>query len=107
MKKILIERSLKLRREDLRSKTFNITSNAQEDENNWLDSFGGQKEQFYSKVQPKIQIIHAENANITASINDEDRAYEKLRMNMGPDKMNVTHQSSIRYKCIPKDHSLW
>ena len=28
MKKILIERSLKLRREDLRAKTFNITSNA-------------------------------------------------------------------------------
>ena len=50
MKKILIERSLKLRREDLRSKTFNITSNAQEAEDNWLNSFGGQKEQFYSKV---------------------------------------------------------
>jgi hypothetical protein len=43
MKKILIERSLKLRREDLRAKTFNITSNIQEEENNWLNSFGEQK----------------------------------------------------------------
>ena len=40
MKKILIERSLKLRREDLRSKTFNICSNGEENENNWLNSFG-------------------------------------------------------------------
>ena len=104
MKKILIERSLKLRREDLRSKTFNITSNAQEDENNWLNSFGGQKEQFYSKVQPKIEIIHSEGANITSSINDDDRANDKLRMNLGPEKRTVTHQSSLRYKFNPKDH---
>lgn len=44
MKKILIERSLKLRREDLRSKTFNIQTNNQEQENNWLNSFGDQKD---------------------------------------------------------------
>ena len=50
MKKIRIERSLKLRREDLRNKTFNITTNAQDEENNWLNSFGGQREEFYSKV---------------------------------------------------------
>jgi hypothetical protein len=44
MKKIKIERSLKLRQEDLRSRHFNVITNNQEPEKNWIDSFGGQKE---------------------------------------------------------------
>jgi len=44
MKKIKIERSLKLRQEDLRSRPYNVITNNQEPENNWINSFGGQKE---------------------------------------------------------------
>jgi hypothetical protein len=40
MKKILIERSLKLRKEDLRGKLTNVITNNQEIEENWLGSFG-------------------------------------------------------------------
>ena len=73
-----------------------------------MNSFGGQKDQFYSKVQPKIENIHSVKANIASSITDEDRANEKLRVNMDyKPKMNVTHQSSLRYKFIPKDNQLW
>jgi len=44
MKKIKIERSLKLRQEDLRNKTFNIVTNNKDHESVWVDSFQGQKE---------------------------------------------------------------
>ena len=44
MKKIKIERSLKLRQEDLRARNFNVITNNQEPENTWIDSFGVQKE---------------------------------------------------------------
>jgi len=54
MKKIKIERSLKLRKEDFRSKTFNPVTNTGCDESNWINSFAGQKEQLYEKVQPKV-----------------------------------------------------
>ena len=40
MKKIKIERSLKLRKEDLRGKKTNVITNNQEIEENWLGSFG-------------------------------------------------------------------
>lgn len=54
MKKIKIERSLKLRKEDFRNRTFNVVTNNVEPENNWIDSFGGQKDQLYDKVAPKV-----------------------------------------------------
>jgi hypothetical protein len=41
MKKIKIERSLKLRKEDFRNRTFNVITNNIEPEKNWIDSFGG------------------------------------------------------------------
>lgn len=44
MKKIKIERSLKLNREDCRDKNFNVLSNTAKNEENWLNSFGDQKE---------------------------------------------------------------
>ena len=44
MKKIKIERSLKLRREDCRGRSFNLLSNAEMTEENWLGSFGDQRE---------------------------------------------------------------
>ena len=46
MKKIKIERSLKLRKEDLRDKTTNVLTNNQEPENAWIDSFSDQKNTF-------------------------------------------------------------
>ena len=39
MKKIKIERSLKLRKEDFRNRTFNVLTNNQEPEEKWIDSF--------------------------------------------------------------------
>lgn len=41
MKKIKIERSLKLRKEDLRNKSTNVITNNIEPENVWVNSFGG------------------------------------------------------------------
>ena len=41
MKKIKVERSLKLRKEDLRDRDYNILSNMKDREADWLDSFGG------------------------------------------------------------------
>jgi len=52
MKKIKLERSLKLRKEDLRNRTNNILSNMQEPEDNWLNSFGSQKETYYPAFHP-------------------------------------------------------
>ena len=40
MKKIRIERSLKLRREDLRGRSYNLVSNTEMPEEDWLSSFG-------------------------------------------------------------------
>lgn len=40
MKKIKMERSLKLRQEDLRDQTYNVLTNNQLQENNWLGCFG-------------------------------------------------------------------
>lgn len=40
MKKIKIERSLKLRKEDFRNKTTNVLTNNNEPEKVWIDSFG-------------------------------------------------------------------
>ena len=80
MKKIKIERSLKLRKEDLRGKTTNVITNNQEIEANWLGSFGDQKEIFYDKVTPIIKNIHEEKAHIAKAMTDEDRENEKLRV---------------------------
>jgi hypothetical protein len=43
MKKIRIERSLKLRREDLRGRSYNLVSNSEMPEEDWLSSFGEQR----------------------------------------------------------------
>ena len=41
MKKIKIERSLKLRQEDIRGRSTDLISNTISQENSWLNSFGG------------------------------------------------------------------
>jgi len=46
MKKIKIERSLKLRKEDFRNKSTNLITNNKEPENVWIDSFGDQKDTY-------------------------------------------------------------
>ena len=108
MKKIKIERSLKLRQEDLRSRHFNVITNNQEPEKNWIDSFGGQKEQLYDKVAPKVSTIHAEQKIIAKSITEDDIMNNTKRVNMDyKSKMNITHSSSIRYSHIPKDQGVF
>lgn len=52
MKKIRIERSLKLRREDLRGRSYNILTNKEQFESDWLNSFGAQKEALLNAVTP-------------------------------------------------------
>jgi len=52
MKKIKIERSLKLRKEDFRNKSTNVVTNNIEPENVWVDSFGGQKDTYMKTWQP-------------------------------------------------------
>ena len=41
MKKIKIERSLKLRQEDTRGRSTDLITNTNSEENSWLNSFGG------------------------------------------------------------------
>jgi hypothetical protein len=60
MKKIKIERSLKLRREDFRNKTTNVLTNCKEPEEVWIDSFGVQKETQMKSFQPQIEAFHQE-----------------------------------------------
>lgn len=104
MKKIKLERSLKLRKEDLRNRTFNVVSNTEEPESNWLNSYGNQKETYYTSVAPKIQTLHEEKVQISNQFNDSDKKNDGMRVkNEYKPKMNITHQSSVRYKFIPKD----
>ena len=46
MKKIRLERSLKLRREDMRGRSFNLLTNVEIAEDDWLSSFGDQRKTF-------------------------------------------------------------
>ena len=108
MKKIKIERSLKLRKEDLRSKKTNVITNNQEIEENWLGSFGDQKEIYYDKVMPIIENIHKEKAHIANAVTEQDRENEKLRLIIQyKPKTQITHESSIRYRHIPKDNGIF
>ena len=106
MKKIKIERSLKLRKEDLRNRSTNIITNNVEPEKTWLDSFGDQRElPFYKTAMPKIASVHEEEQLISKAYNQEDKDNESMRtiMQYKP-KMNITHSTSIRYKFVPKDN---
>ena len=108
MKKIRIERSLKLRKEDFRNRTFNPITNNAEDDASWLQSYGGQKEQYLPLVSATIQNFHNEKAHIASAVTAEDLLNEKMRVNISyKPKMNITHQSSIRYRHMPVDHKLW
>jgi len=72
MKKIKLERSLKLRKEDLRSRDYNIISNVDDPERNWLESFGDQKVGIYDHFVPKIKKIHDEKSIISNRVTSED-----------------------------------
>lgn len=54
MKKIRLERSMKLRQEDLRNRNTNLITNNEEDKNVWLNSFGEQKDKYYDKFNQTI-----------------------------------------------------
>ena len=73
MKKIKIERSLKLRREDFRNRNHNIITNNVEPEDIWLNSFGQQKEaDFYKTAMPKIEQTHDQYTQISNKFNQSD-----------------------------------
>jgi len=73
MKKIKIERSLKLRKEDLRRRNYNILTNNVEPEDIWLNSFGKQKEaDFYKTAMPKIESFHDPISQISNKFNQGD-----------------------------------
>lgn len=108
MKKIKIERSMKLRKEDIRNRDFNVVSNNQEPESVWIDSFQGQKEELYEKVHSKIKDIHEEKSQIATTMTQEDFHNQKIRVNMDyMPKKNITFSSSIRYKFTPQDNGIF
>ena len=108
MKKIKIERSLKLRKEDFRNKTTNVLTNCREPENVWVDSFGEQKESHLKTFESRVTQIHDEKKQIATSMTQEDKANEGQRVKMEyKPKLNITHSTSIRYKYNPKDNKLW
>ena len=83
MKKIKIERSLKLRKEDIRNRSHNIVTNNVEAETTWLNSFGDQRElQFYKTAMPKIAQTHEEKKNISKGFTQDDQDNESLRTKM-------------------------
>jgi hypothetical protein len=92
MKKIKIERSLKLRKEDFRSKTTNVLTNNKEPEQVWLNSFGGQKETHLATFEPEIVHYHDEKKQIATAMTADDYANEPLRVKHEyKPKMNITH----------------
>jgi hypothetical protein len=92
MKKIKLERSLKLRKEDFRNRTFNPVTNNAEDNQSWMMSYGGQKEDILPKVSGVIDNFHNEKSQIASGMTAEDRENEKLRVNISyKPKMNITH----------------
>ena len=106
MKKIRIERSLKLRREDQRGRTFNILSNKNQEED-WLNSFGPQKE-LLGAVTPNVTNTHNERGHIASSMTREDKDNEKHRVNIQyMPRKDITHSSSMRYHHIPKDNGIF
>ena len=105
MKKIKIERSYKLRREEIRNKDYDVITNNYQNENDWLNSYAGQKEKVLPIVQSTIEKFHDEKAHIANGVTQADRENEKMRINMDyKPKMNITHSSSIRYAHNPKDN---
>ena len=54
LKKIKIERSMKLRKEDFRAKSTNLVTNNKEPEEVWKNSFGDQVGQFHDTYHPQI-----------------------------------------------------
>lgn len=108
MKKIRLERSMKLRQEDLRSRDTNIITNNQEDKNVWLNSFGEQKQQYFDKFNQTINKIHQDRSQLSSSYTEQDKQNECLRVNIEyMPKKRITHESSIRYKHIPKDSGIF
>lgn len=65
MKKIKLERSLKLRKEDIRDRNYNILSNNQRTETDWINSFGDQTNHYLTKFQEEFKSIHDEKHQIS------------------------------------------
>lgn len=99
---------MKLRQEDLRYRDTNLITNNQEDKNVWLNSFGEQKQQYFDKFNQTINKIHSDRAQIAPAFTEADKQNEALRVNISyMPKKNITHESSIRYKHIPKDSGIF
>lgn len=100
-----VERSLKLRQEDFRSKPYNIIGNVQQEEGTWMKCFDNQLADLDVKVSDNISITHTEKKQIASNVNEVDRVNEKLRVNMDyMAKKNLSHETSARYKHNPKDN---
>ena len=57
---------------------------------------------------PKIEPVHDEKKLLATSVTKQDIDNEKLRVNMEyKPKMNITYQSSIRYKHTPVDNKIF
>ena len=98
MKKIRIERSLKLRREDLRGRSYNLVSNTEMPEEDWLSSFGDQRKVYEPNWKPNIDKIHQEKTLISNHYNKDDEANEPKRFKFEyMPKKRTTHASSIRF----------
>ena len=109
MKKVRLERTLKLRKEDMREKPYNVLTNNVSPEENWLNTFGkDQKDQYLDPVNDTLSVLHNEKSQIASCLSMDDLQNEKMRINMNymPKKV-ITHESSLRYQCIPKDNKLW
>ena len=82
MKKLKLERSLKLRKEDTRGRTHNILGNHIWKDNEWIDSFGDQKKKILPTMEPTVEITHDENKQIASAFSKKDEANEGLRIKM-------------------------
>lgn len=59
-------------------------------------------------MEGSIKSCHTEKTHIASGVTAEDRMNETMRVNMNyKPKMTITHDSSVRYRCNPKDNKLW
>ena len=107
MKKLKIERSLKLRREDARGRETNLITHGDEPASTWLDCFGDQKKTHLEPVETSIERTHDVGANIARAYTKEDADNEPFRAHIQDTKARITHLSSSRYAHNPKDHGIF
>ena len=92
----------------MRGRSFNLLTNVEIAEDDWLSSFGDQRKTFEPVYQPVVEKIHNEKELISSQYNKDDAENEPKRFKFEyMPKNKSTHQTSIRFANIPKDNGIF